>query len=167
MGARYAPMSTFTLVHVLISLAAILAGFVVVAGFITARSCPRWTTFYLVMTFLTSATGFFFPFHHFTPAHGVGILSLIVLAVAAYGLYARKLGGAWRRIYAACAVFALYLNFFVLVVQLFQKVPALNALAPTQKEPPFVIAQSVTLLVFVALGIASTVRSRLQPVPGV
>ena len=160
-------MSTFTLVHVLISLAAIFAGFVVVAGFINTKSNAGWTGFYLLMTFLTSATGFFFPFHHFTPAHAVGIVSLVVLAIAGYGLYVRKLSGAWRRIYAASAVFALYLNFFVLVVQLFQKVPVLNALAPTQKEPPFVIAQSATLLVFVALGIASTVRSRIQPLAGV
>ena len=153
-------MGTFTLVHVLISLAAIASGFVVVCGLIVAKPYPRWTLFFLSTTVATSVTGFFFPFHKFTPAHAVGIISLISLAAAIFALYRRKLSGAWRWVYVVNAVLSLYLNFFVLIVQSFQKIPALNKLAPTQTEPPFAIAQSAALLAFVALGIASAIRFR-------
>jgi hypothetical protein len=109
----------------------------------------------------TSATGFFFPLHGFTPAAAVGILSLILLAVAIYALYVRKLAGAWRGSYLLTALIALYLNFFVLVAQLFQKTPALKDLAPTQSEPPFGIAPGLVLVVFVVLGISAFRRFRL------
>jgi len=104
------------------------------------------------MTILTSATGFFFPLKGFTPAVGVGILSLILLAVAVFALYGQKLAGGWRKIYVITALAALYFNFFVLVAQMFQKVPALRELAPTQSEPPFGAAQAVVLVIFLALG---------------
>ena len=153
-------MTTFTIVHVLISLAAIAAGFVVLAGLINAKPLKGWTAFFLSTTVATSVTGFFFPFHKLTPAHVVGIISLVALALAIFALYQRKLLGPWRWIYVASAVLSLYLNFFVLIVQLFQKVSVLRNLAPTQTEPPFVIAQSSALLMFVALGIASAIRFR-------
>ena len=154
-------MTILTFVHVVISLIGIASGFVVVFGLLTARRLDGWTAVFLSTTIATSATGFlFFPFHKFLPSHAVGILSLLVLALAVYARYARHLAGAWRGIYAIASVFALYLNVFVLIVQLFLKVPALNALAPTQTEMPFKLAQLVVLLLFVALGIFSTIRFR-------
>ncbi len=109
-------------------------------------------------------TGFGFPFDHLLPSHKVGIVSLLVLAVAIVALYALHLAGAWRRVYVICAVVALYLNVFVLVVQVFEKVPALEAIAPTQKEPPFVITQLVVLVLFGVLGVLAATRFRAEPV---
>src|SRR5262249_8753464 len=111
----------------------------------------------------TSATGFLFPVEHFLPSHAIGLISLLVLAVAVVARYARHLAGAWRRVYGIGAVTALYLHVFVPVVQLFQTVPALHALAPTQSEPPFLLAQLVVLALFAALAIAAAVRFRIDP----
>jgi hypothetical protein len=118
-------MTTFTFVHVLLSLIGIFSGFVVVFGMLAAKHLDGWTALFLVTTVLTSVTGFLFPFHKFLPSHGVGIVSCIVLAFALLGRYAFHLAGAWRRIYVITAVIALYLNVFVLIAQLFQKVPHL------------------------------------------
>jgi hypothetical protein len=153
-------LSVFTLFHVVISLAGILAGFVVVYGLITAKRLDGWTSVFLWTTVLTSVTGFFFPFHKLLPSHILGVLSLIVLAIAIFARYSRKLAGGWNRAYAISAVIALYLNVFVLVAQLFMKVPALKALAPTQTEAPFKVAQLVVLVLFVVLGILAAVRFR-------
>src|SRR5436190_16597222 len=122
-------MDTFTLVHVIISLIGIGSGLVVMIGLLTGRQLNGWTALFLASTVATSVTGFFFPFHGFTPAIAVGILSLFLLAVAIFARYGRRLAGAWRWIYVVTAMVALYLNVFVLIVQLFQKVPALKALA--------------------------------------
>ena len=157
-------MNTFTQIHVAISLAGILSGFVVVFGLITGRRLDRWTAFFLLTTVATSVTGFFFPFHGFTPAIGVGIISLIVLAGAVFARYTRRLAGAWRLLYVITALIALYLNVFVLIVQLFQKAPALKALAPTQAEPPFVVTQLIALTLFVVLAIIASRRFRIMPV---
>jgi hypothetical protein len=146
-------MTTFTQVHVAISLVAILAGFVVAFGLLTARRLNGWNAFFLLTTVATSVTGFFFPFHGSTPAINVGIVSLVVLAIALFARYGKQLSGRWRWIYSLTAMIALYLNFFVLIVQLFQKVPALKALAPTQTETPFLVAQLVTFVLFVVLTI--------------
>jgi len=148
-------LSAFTLFHVLLSLAGIISGFVVAFGLLTAKRFEGWTAVFLWTTVATSATGFLFPFHRFLPSHVLGILSLIVLAVALYARYPRQLAGAWRRTYAVTAMIALYLNVFVGVVQAFQKLPALAALAPTQSEPPFLVAQLAVLAVFVLLGIVA------------
>jgi hypothetical protein len=145
--------STFTLVHVLLSLVGIGSGLVVVFGLLNGRLLNGWTALFLATTVATSVTGFGFPFDHLLPSHIVGILSLVLLADAILARYAFHLAGAWRRTYVITAVFALYLNVFVLVVQAFEKAPALNALAPTQKEPPFLVAQLVVLGIFVALTI--------------
>jgi len=153
-------LATFTLVHVLISLAGIASGLVVVYGMLTAQRLDRWTAFFLVTTVLTSATGYLFPFEHLLPSHIVGAISLVVLAIAFVARYARRMAGTWRSTYVVSAIVALYLNCFVLVVQSFLKVPALHALAPTQKEPPFAIAQLLVLVIFVALGIFSVKRFR-------
>lgn len=122
-----------------------------------------WTKLFLATTVLTSLTGFFFPFHGFTPAIGTGIISIVVLAAAIYARYARKLAGAWRKVYVIGAVFALYLNVFVLVVQSFLKIPWLKSLAPTQHEPPFMIAQLTVLVAFIVLGILAVARYRNAP----
>jgi hypothetical protein len=148
-------MTTFTFVHVAISLAGILAGFVAVFGLIAGKRLDGWTALFLVTTVATSVTGFMFPYHGFTPAIGVGILSLVVLAVAILGRYRRHLAGPWRRTYVISAVIALYLNVFVLVAQLFEKVPSLHALAPKGSEPPFAITQGIVMVIFIALGIAA------------
>ena len=148
-------MTTFTFVHVVISLVGILSGFVVVFGLISGKRLDGWTALFLVTTVATSVTGFMFPYHGFTPAIGVGILSLVVLAVAILGRYRRHLAGPWRRTYVISAVIALYLNVFVLVAQLFEKVPSLHALAPKGSEPPFAITQGIVIVIFIALGIAA------------
>src|SRR2546422_7290377 len=124
--------STFTLVHVMISLVGIVSGFVVVFGLLAGKRLDRWTALFLTSTVATSVTGFGFPFDHLLPSHKVGILSLLVLAVAIIARFVFHLAAAWRGIYVVSAVVALYLNVFVLVVQLFEKVPALRAMAPTQ-----------------------------------
>ena len=153
-------LSTFTQLHVVISLIGIVAGLIVAFGLLTAKRLDRWTALFLLTTVATSVTGFFFPFHGFTPAIGVGIVSTVVLAIAIFARYGRKLAGAWRWIYVVTALLALYFNVFVLIVQLFQKVPRLKALAPTQSEPPFQIAQIVTLVLFVVLTILAVRRFR-------
>lgn len=149
-------METLTLVHVLISLVAIAAGFIVVFGMLGSSKMSGMTALFLGTTVATSATGFlFFPLRPILPSHITGIISLVVLAVALYALYARGLAGGWRVTYVVTATLALYLNFFVLIVQSFLKIPALKAMAPTQTEPPFLIAQSAALLGFIVLGTLS------------
>lgn len=150
----------FNLIHVIISLVGIMAGFGALSGMLAATLYPRWTALFLAFTVATSATGFFFPFRGFTPALAVGVLSLVVLAVAIYALYVRRLSGAWRTAYVITALTALYLNVFVLIVQLFQKMPVLKALAPNQSEPPFAVTQAIVLIVFLVLGFFATTRFR-------
>jgi hypothetical protein len=156
-------LKTFTIIHVAISLLAIASGFVVLFGLIAAKRLDAWTAFFLVTTIATSVTGFGFPIHGVTPGIVFGVISLVVLAVALYARYGRHLAGAWRLVYVITAVMALYLNVFVLIVQSFQKVPALEALAPTQSEPPFAIAQAVTLVAFLVLGFLAGKRFQVQP----
>lgn len=153
-------LTILTNVHVAISLAAIASGFVVLFGMLAGKRLDGWTAFFLATTVATSVTGFFFPIHGVTPGIVIGIISLVVLAVAIYARYARHLAGAWRRVYVITATIALYLNVFVLIVQSFQKVPALKAMAPTQSEPPFVIAQVVALVAFLVLGSLAAIRFR-------
>lgn len=145
--------STFTLVHVLISLVGIGSGLVVLFGLLTAKRLDGWTALFLVTTVATSVTGFGFPFDHLLPSHKVGIISLVVLALAILARYSFHMAGKWRWIYVVSALIALYLNVFVLIVQAFEKAPALRALAPTQSEPPFLVAQLVVMLVFIVLGV--------------
>ena len=148
-------MTALTFVHVVISLVGIFSGFFVVYGFITNKRLDHMTALFLSTTTATSVTGYFFPFHGVSPAIVVGVISLIVLAVAIYARYSRRLAGGWKRTYVINAVLALYLNVFVLVVQLFEKVPSLRALAPTQSETPFKITQLIVMVIFIGLGIFS------------
>jgi hypothetical protein len=153
-------MTTFTFVHVVISLVGIGSGLVVLLGLFTGKWLDGWTALFLLTTAATSLTGFGFPFDHLLPSHIVAIISLVVLAAAAAARYGFHLAGPWRWVYVAGAVISLYLNVFVLVVQLFLKVPGIHALAPTQAEPPFAIVQGAVLVLFVVLGIVAAIRSR-------
>lgn len=155
--------TTYTFLHVLISLIGIGSGLVVMFGFITGKRLDTLTAVFLTTTVLTSVTGFGFPFDHLLPSHKLGIISLVVLAIAIPARYVFHLAGSWRWIYVVGASMALYLNVFVLIAQLFMKVPALKALAPTQSEPPFLVAQILVLLIFVGLTILAAKRFHLQP----
>jgi hypothetical protein len=155
-------MATYTLIHVVISLIAIAAGFVVLAGLLKSKRLDAWTVVFLITTTATSLTGFGFPFVRLLPSHIVGAISLVVLTVAVLARYSYHMASAWRATYVVAAVTALYFNVFVLIVQTFQKVPALAALAPTQSEPPFAITQLVVLVVFFVLGYLAVVRFRVK-----
>ena len=158
----FSNLSAFTKLHVVISLIGILTGVVVMFGLLVGQKLKRWTAVFLISTVATSVTGFFFPFHGVTPGIVVGIISLVLLAGATVARYARHLAGPWRWIYVVCAMIALYLNVFVLVVQLFQKVPALKTLASTQSELPFAVTQLVVLALFVLLTIIAAIRFRRE-----
>jgi hypothetical protein len=145
-------MDTITLVHVILSLIGIAAGFVVLFGMLRAKPLDEWTALFLSTTVLTSVTGFFFPFHKFLPSHAVGILSLIVLALAIVARYMKHMEGGWRKTYVITALIALYFNVFVLIAQMFMKVPALHELAPTGSEPPFLVAQLIVMALFILVG---------------
>jgi len=151
-------LQTFTLFHVVISLAGIGSGLVVVLGMLNAKPLAKWTALFLVTTVATSVTGFLFPFEGFKPSYVFGILSLIALALAIVARYGRHLAGSWRGIYVVTSIIALYFNVFVAIVQSFLKVPALHAMAPAGKEPPFLIAQLAAMAIFVVLGILSVKR---------
>ncbi|MEQ1353038.1 MAG: hypothetical protein ABLT11_03410 [Candidatus Acidiferrum sp.] len=153
-------LKIFTDAHVLISLVGIFSGFIVLYGFMSANRFDGWTSLFLWTTVLTSVTGFFFPYDGFKPSYVVGAISLVVLAIAIFARYRRHMEGGWRTGYVVTSMMALYLNCFVLVVQLFRRVAALKALAPTQTEPPFKIAQLVLLLIFVALTVLAVKNFR-------
>jgi len=153
-------MSLFTFIHVLLSLVGIASGLIVAAGLVKSRHFGGWTLVFLVTTLATSLTGFGFHREHVLPSHAVGVISLVLLALAILALYVFALARAWRRVYVVCAIVALYLNVFVLVVQAFQKVPALHDLAPTQSEIPFVAAQALVLAAFAVLEVRAAMRFR-------
>jgi hypothetical protein len=155
--------ATYTFLHVLISLIGIGSGLVVMFGFIAGKRLDTLTAVFLTTTALTSVSGFGFPFDHLLPSHKLGMISLVVLAIAISARYVFHLAGSWRWIYVVGASMALYLNVFVLIAQLFMKVPALKTLAPTQSEPPFLVAPILVLLIFVGLTILAAKRFHLQP----
>ncbi|HVD85566.1 MAG TPA: hypothetical protein VNC42_15220 [Bradyrhizobium sp.] len=161
-------LSTFVTVHVIISLVGIVAGIIVMFGLLTSSRMPGLTAIFLLFTILTSATGFLIPpllSEKLLPSHMIGILSLVLLAIACVALYGMKLSGAWRWIYAVTALLSLYFNVFVLVIQSFLKVPALHALAPSvpPSEPPFAIVQGIVLVFFVIVIIGAVRRFRPMP----
>jgi hypothetical protein len=153
-------VGAFTLLHVIITLVAIGSGLIVVSGMFASQRLPGTTALFLFTTVLTSVTGFLFPIHGFTPALGVGILACVIMVVALFALYKEHLVGAWRWIYVIAAIVSLYFNVFVLVVQSFMKVSALNALAPTQSEPPFAITQAAVLVIFILIGLIAVAKFR-------
>ena len=153
----------YTVIHTLVSLVAIVTGFVVVFGVLAGKRLDGWTMWFLITAVATTVTGFFFPFHGLTPAFKLGIISAFVLAITIYARYPRQLAGAWRWIYVVGAVISLYFNAFVLVVQSFEKIPALHAVAPTQTEPPFKLTQLIVLALFIVFGIAAVIRFHPEP----
>lgn len=155
----------YTIIHVLISLVGIFTGLVILFGMLGGKRLDGWTKWFLITTIATSVTGFFFPFHGFTPAYAVGAISLVVLGLAVFARCRRQLAGAWRGIYVVTAMIALYLNVFVLIVQSFLKIPALHALAPTQTEPAFQRTQLIVLMLFFVLTIVAIVRFRIDTPP--
>jgi hypothetical protein len=162
-------MPAFTAVHVLLSLLGIGSGLVVLWGLCSAKPMNGWTALFLASTLATSLTGFFFPFHGFTPGLAVGVLSTAVLIPTLSARYLRHLRGAWRGVYVVGAVVAFYFNAFVLVVQSFLKISALHALAPTGSEPAFVLVQAVVLLFCFVAGLLAIRRfhpGALPTVPG-
>ena len=158
-------LRTYTQIHVAISLIGMGSGLIVVFGMLGGKLLRGWNALFLLTTILTSVTGFGFPVEHLLPSHIVGIISLVVLAIALVALYVFHLAGGWHRTYAICAVVALYFNVFVLVVQLFEKVPALHMLAPTQSEKPFKLTQLVVLTIFVVVSVLATIRFRVVEQP--
>lgn len=159
-------LATFTLLHVLISLVGVVAGLVAMVGLLRSNPLPGWTALFLATTILTSVTGFFFPVEKLLPSHIIGILSLVLLAIACLALYGRKLSGSWRWIYVLTAMISLYLNVFVLVIQSFLKIAPLHALAPSvpPSEPPFAIVQGIVLVFFIAMIVLAVRRFRPLPV---
>jgi hypothetical protein len=158
-------LSTLTTVHVIISLIGIVSGIVVMFGLLGSNRMPGLTAIFLLFTILTSATGFLFPFEKLLPSHMIGILSLVLLAIACIALYGMKLSGAWRWIYVVTAMISLYLNVFVLVIQGFLKIGPLHALAPSvpPSEPPFAVVQGIVLVFFVIATIGAIRRFRPMP----
>jgi hypothetical protein len=148
----------FTTLHTVISLIGIASGLLVLFGMLIGRAYPVLTALFLLSTVLTSVTGFFFPFSGILPSHIVGGISLVALAVAIAAIGVFRLRGSWRWIYVVTAVLSLYLNVFVGVVQAFQKLSFLQPLAPTQSEPPFLIAQIAVLVLFIGLGFIAVRR---------
>ena len=158
-------LQAFTLVHVIISLIAIVTGVVVMFGLLGSKRMPGVTTIFLLFTILTSATGFLFPFKELLPSHMVGILSLVLLAIACIALYGMRLSGAWRPVYVVTAMTSLYLNIFVLIIQAFLKVPALQAVAPSVPPAPpsgpvFGVVQGIVFVFFVLVIIGAWRRFR-------
>jgi hypothetical protein len=155
-------LSTFTLLHVIISLIAIVSGLIVMFGMLSSKQMPGLTAIFLLFTILTSVTGFGFPFEKLLPSHMIGILSLVLLAIACIALYGMRLSGVWRPIYVITALVSLYLNVFVLVIQSFLKIPALTALAPGNPPggPVFAVVQGIALLFFVIVIIGVSRRYR-------
>jgi hypothetical protein len=155
-------LSTFTFLHVIISLIGIGSGLIVLYGLLNGKRMNGGTAIFLLLTVLTSVTGFLFPFEHLLPSHKVGIISLVLLAIAILARYSFHMAGAWRSTYVVSAVMSLYLNCFVLVAQAFMKAPALHALAPTGKEPPFLAAQLILLAIFIVLTITAVKRFKIE-----
>ncbi len=156
-------LSTYTAIHVVISLIGIVSGLIMLLGWVLGKLSEKWITLFLVTTILTSLTGYGFPVAHLMPSHIVGIISLVALAIALPARYKASSGGAWRWIFVVTCTFALYLNCFVFVVQSFEKSPALHALAPTQKEPPFLIAQVILMVIFIVLGFLAVQKYHPHP----
>jgi hypothetical protein len=147
--------TTFTLIHTVLSLVGIVAGLVVAGALASGTRLDRWATVFLVSTVLANASGFGFPFVKLIASHVVGIVALVVLAAVIVADYIKHFAGPWRTTYAVGVVLATYLNVFVLVAQLFKRIPVLFVAAPTQSEPPFALTQVLVLALFAWLGVGA------------
>jgi hypothetical protein len=157
-------MTLSVFIHVVLSLIGIAAGIVVLAALLVSRKAPGWTALFLSTTILTSVTGFFLPAKMVLPSHIVGIISLVLLAIALFAYYGRRLAASWRWMYVVTAMLALYLNVFVLIIQSFLKIPTLKMLAPTQTELPFVAVQGLVLAAFGVFTVLAAMRFRPSPI---
>jgi len=155
-------MTPLTFIHVVLSLIGILAGFIVMLGMFDARRLDGWTAIFLSTTVLTSVTGYFFPFVKLLPSHIIGAISLVALLVAILARYTFHLAGAWRKTYVASAMISLYLNVFVLIVQLYEKVPPLHAVAPTLNSPVFLATQVVVMVLFIVFTVIAAKKFRSE-----
>ena len=144
-------LNVFTLVHVMICIVGIVSGFGVLFGLLNNKWSPAWTLVFLVFNVLTNVTGLMFPFNGILPSHVVAVIALVLLAIAIFALYGKSLAGPWRVIFVVTAMLALYLNVFVLIAQMFQKMPQLAALAPGGGGPVFAVTQGLVLLLAIAL----------------
>ncbi|NAW63696.1 hypothetical protein [Photobacterium halotolerans] len=156
-------MDIFLLIHVVLSIIALIAGFVAMLSVLAAKHLKGWTTLFLLTTLATSLTGFILPADQLLPSHIIGLLSLLTLGLAIYAWYIKKLQLRWRATYAITATITLYFNTFVAVVQIFLKIPGLRALAPTQTELPFIMVQTLVFLLFVVIGLKATKRLPALP----
>jgi hypothetical protein len=156
-------IATYTLIHVVLSLVGMVAGLVVAGGFVAGTRPERWAAVFLVTTIAANVSGFGFPFVHFLPSHAVGIISLMALAVVIVAHYVQHFAGRWRTTYAVGVVLATYFNVFVLVAQLFKRIPVLFVVAPTQSEPPFLLTQGLVAALFIWLGVAAFKGFRTAP----
>jgi len=152
-----------TLLHVAASLLGLVAGFSVLFGLIVSRQVDQWMARFLWATLVTTLTGFLFPVHQLLPSHVVGLIEVVVLSLAFLARQKLDLSGRWRRQFVIAVTVALYFNTFVAIIQCFKHIPWLQTLAPTQSEPPFLVTQSIVLLLFIALGITATRRFSAIP----
>jgi hypothetical protein len=155
-------LPTFTVIHVVLSLVALVSGLVVAGGMIAGKDSGRWTPVFLATIVLTNVTGYGFPFVTLLPGHIIGALSLVILAFVIVARYRKHLAGPWRNVYVIGSVTTMYFNVFILVVQLFKRTPGLIAAAPTQKEPIFALTQLLVLALFVWLGRAAVKGFRAE-----
>ena len=153
----------FLYIHVALSLVGIAMGLWAMFALAGGRLLSGWTVLFLATTVLTSVTGFPLQPPGLDPPRIVGIISLVVLAVAIASLYLFHLAGPWRWIYVVTALIALFLNCFVAVIQSFDKIPALRAIGPSQDAPIVHIAHLVLLVIFVVLGFLAVRRFHPKP----
>jgi hypothetical protein len=159
-------VDTYTSIHSIISLLALALGPIAILSFFGVRIPSLVMPLFLLLAFLTSATGFGFPFHGvILPSHITGVVALVVLAALLYARFVGGLAGIWRSVYVAGVVASAFLLAFVGVAQAFGKIAALNALAPTQSEPPFAIAELVLLVIFVVIGFLAVKGWRPEMMP--
>lgn len=151
-------IATHTTIHTALSLVALASGIIVVIGLIGSKPLPMWNALFLTTAFATSATGFGFPFTAFLPAHAIGLVAFVVLALTMLAYYGFHLSGAWRPIYVVGVVVNVYFDVFVAIVQAFKHIPTLTALAPTASEPPFAAVQGIALAIFVVLAVWAAIR---------
>ena len=148
--------------HVIVCFVGLLAGAMVLVALCGGSRRPTWDAALLLSTALISLTGFPLPSPPGTPtpdpARVLGAIELLVVAAAAIAIYGKRLAGAWRAVYIISMVLAVYFNAFVAVIQAFSKIGFLHALAPTGKEPPFLIAQLLILVLFIAIGVRAFKR---------
>ncbi|SFS00300.1 hypothetical protein SAMN05216570_1417 [Dyella sp. OK004] len=155
-------LGLFTAFHTVISVVAILAGIGAVRGLFLGRVRSAAMATFLVSAIVTTVTGFMFPYHGFTPAIGVGVIALLVLAWALLAQRRTALSAGSGAQFAVAIVVSEYFLVFVLVAQTFAKLPALNALAPNVQQPFFGAVQLIVLIAFTVIAIRAARASKTR-----